>query len=62
MIVKDEVIKLRTVSANGTIYVRVEDIVLLLSEFAQTEDKDVRHRMNELANILLRDLGWVPKL
>lgn len=45
---------LRTVMIRGTLYVRAEDMVELIREFAGSEETDTRNRLHELANNLLK--------
>jgi hypothetical protein len=47
-------INIRHVHANGTTYLRLEDVVSYIREIAGSEETDVRNRLNEAANNLTK--------
>ena len=44
--------QMRHVLANGTTYLRLEDVVTYIQQIAATEETDVRNRLNEAASNL----------
>jgi hypothetical protein len=50
----NEKVDIRYVKANGTTYLRAEDVATYIRNIAGGEETDVRNRMNEAANNILK--------
>ncbi|MCI0562344.1 MAG: hypothetical protein MN733_27990 [Nitrososphaera sp.] len=48
----ENVVNVRSIRANSTVYIRVEDVVAYLRGLAATEETDVRERLNQAADNL----------
>lgn len=51
-----QTVNIRHVHANGTTYLRLEDVVSYIREIAGSEETDVRNRLNEAASNLGKKL------
>jgi hypothetical protein len=52
--VKQQIAQLRFVEVRGERYLRLDDVVAFVRELGGGEETDVRNRLNEAANNLLR--------
>lgn len=50
-----EKVDIRFVKANGTVYLLAEDVANYIRNIASGEETDVRNRMNEAANNILKN-------
>lgn len=57
-----EIVNLRIIKANNTVYIKVDSVINILRLFAESEETDTRERINKLADSIGRKSKEVMSL